>query len=121
MVKTNQKLSVVSSSVSDILKLKENYPNLPAKKIKNIQRIINDSDKLKPCIKMTIKNPSQKQIIFPIDKNNINKFMALSSSHIANINRALKNINLDVMADYIQLEPIGVTIITNKIALPSNL
>jgi len=32
MVKTNQKLSVVGSSVSNILKSKENYPNLPAKK-----------------------------------------------------------------------------------------
>jgi len=35
-------------SVSDILKLKKNYPNLSAKKIENIQRIINDSDKSKP-------------------------------------------------------------------------
>ncbi len=29
-------------SILDILKLKENYLNLPAKKIENIQRIIND-------------------------------------------------------------------------------
>jgi len=71
--------------------------------------------------KITIKSSLKNQIIVPMDKNNINKFMALSSSHIANINRAFKNINLDVMADYIQLEPIGVTIITNKVASPSNL
>jgi len=38
----------VGPSVSDILKLKKNYPNLSAKKIENIQRIINDSGKSKP-------------------------------------------------------------------------
>jgi len=31
--------------------LKENYPNLLAKNIENIEKIINDSDKPKPCIK----------------------------------------------------------------------
>ena len=41
---------VASPSVSDILKLKENYPNLLAKKIGNIQKIIDDSDKSKPQI-----------------------------------------------------------------------
>ena len=39
---------VIGPSVSDILKLKENYSNLPAKKIENIQRIINELDKSKP-------------------------------------------------------------------------
>ena len=37
----------IGLSVLDILKLKENYFNLPAKKIENIQRIINNSDKSK--------------------------------------------------------------------------
>jgi len=50
MNKAPQKQSyaqVIGPSVSDILKLKENYSNLPAKKIENIQRIINDLDKSK--------------------------------------------------------------------------
>jgi len=38
---------VASLSISDILKLKENYSNLLAKKIENIQKIIDDSDKSK--------------------------------------------------------------------------
>ena len=54
-------------------------------------------------------------------KNNINKFMALSSIHIANLNRSLKNIKSDVIIDYIQLELIGITIVTNKVALSLNL
>jgi len=48
---------VADPSVSDILKLKDNYPNLPAKKIKSIQKIINNSGKTKHQIKMTIKGP----------------------------------------------------------------
>ena len=45
--KVPQKQSYVQAagpSILDILKLKENYLNLPAKKIENIQRIINDSE-----------------------------------------------------------------------------
>ena len=70
---------------------------------------------------MTIKGPSQKQIIVPINKDNANKFMASASNHIANINKALKNIKLDVLADYVQQESTGVTIIIYKVASPSNL
>jgi len=70
---------------------------------------------------MTIKGPSQKQIIVPINKDNANKFMASASNHTANINKALKNIKLDVLADYVQQESTGVTIIIHKVASPSNL
>ena len=103
------------------MKLKENYPNLPVKKIKNIQKIINNPGKSKSCIKMTTKGSSRKQIIIPIDKDNINKFMASSSIYIANINRALKNIKLNIMADYVQPELIDVTIVTNKVVSPLDL
>ena len=57
----------VNPKVSDILKLKKNYPNLSAKKIENIHKIINNTDKTKPHIKMTTKSLSWKQIIILID------------------------------------------------------
>ena len=38
---------VINSKITDILKLKKDYPNLLAKKIENIHKIINDSDKAK--------------------------------------------------------------------------
>ena len=47
--------------------------------------------------------------------------MALSSIHIANLNISLKNIKSDIIADYIQSELIGITIVTNKVALSLNL
>ena len=70
---------------------------------------------------MITKNPSYKQIIVSIGKDNANKFMASASNHITNINRALKNIKSDVLADYVQQESTGITIVTNNIALPSDL
>jgi len=92
---------VANPKVSNILKLKENYLNLLANKIKNIHRIIKNTDKTKPCIIITTKGLSQKQIIVPIGQANVNKILTLSSIHVANINRALRNIKSNVMMDYI--------------------
>ena len=50
---------------------------------------------------MTTRGLSHKQIIVLMGKENANKFMASSSNHIANINKALKNIKSDIMADYV--------------------
>jgi len=54
-------------------------------------------------------------------KNNITKFMASSSNYVINLNRALKNIKSEVMVDYVYSEPISITIVTNKVALSSDL
>ena len=45
----------VNLKITNILKLKEDYPNLPAKKIENIHRIVNNANKSKPHIKITTK------------------------------------------------------------------
>ena len=85
MNKAPQKKSyaqVIGPSVSEILKLRENYPNLLTKKIENIQKIINNSGKSKPYIKMTTRGPSHKQIIVLMNKENTNKFMASFSSYM---------------------------------------
>ena len=50
---------------------------------------------------MTTKGLSQKQIIVPMGQANVNKILTLSSIHVANINRALRNIKSNVMIDYI--------------------
>jgi len=66
---------------------------------------------------MTTKGSLQKQIIVSMGNNNITKFIALSSIHIANLNRSLKNIKLNIIADYIWAELIDITIVTNKVAM----
>ena len=48
-------------------------------------------------------------------------FIKESSSYITNINRALKQIKSEVMVDFICLDTIGITIVTNKVAINLNL
>jgi len=117
VINTNAKKSytqAISSNVLDILKLKGNYPSLLVKRIEDIYRIINNIDKTKPYIKMTTKGPSQKQIIVPISKANVDNIIVSLADHITNINRMLKIIKSKVMVDYICLETIRVTI-TNEL------
>jgi len=124
VINTNVRKSyaqVTSSNVSDILKLKKNYPSLPAKRIEDIHRIINNMDKTKPCIKMTTKGPLWKQIIIPVSKANVDNIMAFSADHVTNINRTLKTIKSKVMVDYIHPKTTGVTIISNMVASQSDL
>ena len=63
----------------------------------------------------------RKQVIVPMNVDNLKNFMKNSSSHISNINRALKNIKSEVIADFICADNRGVVIITNKVASPLNL
>ena len=50
---------------------------------------------------MTTKGPSRKQVIVPMSSDNKIKFMEDSSNYVANLNRALKSIKLEVMVDFI--------------------
>ena len=70
---------------------------------------------------MTIKSPSRKQVIIPISNENKSKFMEISSTHITNLNKALRNIKSEVMADFICSDQTGIIIITNKVISPLNL
>jgi len=70
---------------------------------------------------MTMKGPSRKQIIVPMSNDNNNAFMKNSVAHIASINRLLRNAKSEVAVDYIRSNPIGLSIITNKVALQSDL
>ena len=79
--------------VSKILKIKENFPNLSTKKIKNIPKMIDNSGKSKLRIDMTTKGLSRKQVIVPMGDDNKSKFMALSSMHISDLNSVLKTSN----------------------------
>jgi len=60
---------------------------------------------------MTIKDLLRKQIIVSIDNKNKIKFITSSSDHVVNLNRALKNIKLDDIADYVHIEQNSITII----------
>ena len=94
---------------------KINFLNLSANKIKNIHNTINSSGKIKLRINITTKELSRKQIIISMSNNNKLKFITLSNSHIANLNRALKNIKSDIIADFVWSDQYGLIITTNKV------
>ena len=70
---------------------------------------------------MTTKGPLRKQVIIPMSNDNINKFMKDSSLHVANINQSLRNAKSQVLVDFICSDISSVTIVTNKVAVQSNL
>ena len=47
--------------------------------------------------------------------------MKNSSLHVTNINRLLRNAKLEILVDFIQSDQTGITVITNKVMLQSDL
>ena len=105
----------------DVLKIKETFPALNARKIDQVNNIIHGQDKLKPHIQMTTKGPSRKNIIIPMSSENTIAFMRNSSLNIANINRELRNAKTNILVDYIRSDNTEIVVVTNKVAHQSNL
>ena len=119
--KSYAQASKTSANTSEVLKIKEIFPSLNAQKIDQVNNIVNGFTNAKPCIRMIIKGPSRKQVIIPMGGDNVISFMKNSSLHIANLNRTLHNSKLEVLVDYIWPENSGIMVITNKVALQSDL
>jgi len=60
---------------------------------------------------MITKESLRKQVIILVSNNNKTKFIEMSSTHITNINRVLKNIKSEVMADFIYIDQTDIIII----------
>ena len=110
-----------STSTLDMIKIKDMFLSIGAKKIDQINEIIKGSPKPKHQINMTTKGPSRKQVIFPMSSDNRDKFMKNSAIHIANLNRNLKNTKSEVSVDFIHSDLAGITIVTNKVSQVSDL
>ena len=111
-----QTLATPSNITREILKIKKSFFKLQDKKIEHIQKIIFRESKLKPYFNMTIKSPLRKQVIVFMNIKNRTSFMKKSSAHVTNINRSLKSIKSDIMADFIYLNNRDIIITTNKVA-----
>ena len=70
---------------------------------------------------MTSKGPSQKQVIVLMSVENTKYFIRKSSFYIININRALKGIKSNIMANFICTDTKGIIISTNNVTCPSDL
>jgi len=84
-----------------VLEIKETFPNLQTNKIKKIQQIIKGDSKPEYKLNMMTKGLLRKQIIIHGNNDNRIKFVAKLSTHISNINKALKNLKLDIKADFV--------------------
>ena len=121
LTKSYAQASRQTASTSKVFKIKESFPALNANQIEQVNNIIKGNPKPKPRIQMTTKGPSRKQIIVPISNDNNNSFIKNSVFHVANINRLLRNAKSDVAVDFIRSNPIGIVIVTNKVASMSDL
>ena len=119
--KSYTQASKQNTSTSDVIKIKETFPSIGVKKINQITNIVNGSFKPKSRIQMTTKGPSRKQVIIPMGNDNIIKFMKNSLIYITNLNRNLWNAKSEVLVDFICSDPLGITVVTNKVSLPSDL
>ena len=99
-----QVLSRCTNIARETLKIKEVFSSFQNKKIEQVQKIISGEGKLKLWINMTTKNSLHKQVIIPINEKNTINFVKDSSAQVTNINRNLKNIKLDIMANFIYIE-----------------
>ena len=105
----------------ETLKIKETFLHLQDKKIKQVPKLISSNSKPKLQINMTTKEPLYKQVIVPMNINNTRNFVKDTSTHICNINRALKSIKLNIITDFICIDDKGIIISTNNVTSPSDL
>jgi len=68
-----------------------------------------------------MKGLSRKQVIVSMNNDNKKNFMEKSSSYVTNMNSTLKNIKLDVMVDFAQVDSRDIIIVTNKVVFSLNL
>jgi len=106
-----------TASTSKVLKIKESFLALNTNQIDQVNNIIKGNPKPKPHIQMTTKGPLRKQVIIPMSNNNNNSFIKNSVTHITNINRLLRNAKSEVAVNFIRSNPIGLVIVTNKVAI----
>ena len=63
----------------------------------------------------------RRQVLVLISIINLEKIMKLSNKYMANINKALKDIKLNIIANFINTDNRDLTIITNKVAFTLDL
>ena len=108
--------------IENILKIKDVSSRLSSNKIIKIHNIVNNDEmKSKLKLNVTTKGPSRKQIIISMRKNNSNIIVSQVNIHISNINRLLKGVKSEILADFIYFNNRKFIITTNKSAATSDL
>jgi len=108
--------------ISNALKIKEAFPDLPSKKVLEIHNtaFIQPVNKTRK-IQHTTKGPSRKQAIIPVPLDLAENIMGDASTYIFQINTLLKNIKSTMRSEFIRPCSGGIAIITNNVPNPSDL
>jgi len=105
----------ISSSIEDVIRVKEVFPTLSANEVGKMLKAKNSSgDTKKPKINMTTRRQSRREVIIPMTKTNAELIVNSAHIHISNINKCLKNFKSDIFADFIRFNVNGIIITTNK-------
>ena len=92
----------ISSSIEDVIRVKEVFPTLSADEVGKMLKAKNSSGGTKkPKIKMTTRGQSRREVIIPMTKTNAELIVNSAHIHISNINKCLKNSKSDIFADFI--------------------
>ena len=97
------------------------FLTISLKKIVEINNIINKLGTVKPKTKMTTKEPSRKQVIIFMSKDNIKIIRSNINFHINSINKSLKKANLNMIVDFINTEKLLIIITTNQVTSSHNI
>ena len=107
---------ILSKNIGNILKIKENFPELLNKKIEELNKMIfSKTDKPRSIINMITKGLSCKQIIISMSFDNANKFISSLSKYIANFNQSLKNTKSDLIVDFICIDYQCLIVTSNRV------
>lgn len=107
LLNSNNKTCIQASkkNMNDIIKTKNTFPKLLAKKIVEIHDMVNNKKKKnKLRINMTIKSSSKKQVIILISTNNLEAIISQANMHIININYLLKDVKSKISSTPITKE-----------------
>ena len=108
--------------IEDIVQVKEVFPALLVNEVGKVLKIRNSGEgNKKPKINMMTRELSRKKVIIPMAKHTTELIINSAHTHIANVNKCLKNTKLDIVADFIQSTNNGIVITMNKPANNLNL
>jgi len=105
----------------NLLKLREAFPKLPAKKIIEINNVGLGKTPSKPKIQITTKGPSRKNILIPMDATDRKNILDAANTHIGQINGLMKSYKSHINIDYIRESGNGITVTTSSVANTSDL
>jgi len=105
----------ISSSIKDVIWIKEAFPTLSANEVGKILKAKNSGRGMKkPKINMLTREQLRREVIISITKANAELIVNSAHIHISNVNECLKNSKSDTFTDFIRFNINGIIITINK-------